>query len=78
MAQQWVIEAYSPSLNQTVREFQLSNLTVQPITDPVRAQQSADDFARRLNASLYMRTADWTSRATQQELGLHTLPGYIG
>lgn len=78
MAQQWVIEAYSPSLNQTVREFQLSNLTVQLVPDQQHAQQAATTFANRLNSTLHMRAGDWQPRATYQDLGIHTIPGYIG
>ena len=62
MREEYVIEAYSPSLNQSVREFQLESSGPASITDLQSAQQLAGNFSIRLN----------------QQLGIETMPGFVG
>ena len=62
MSEQHIIEAYSPTLNQTVREFHLNDFDIVDTTDANIAQQKADDFAIRLNQRQYLKTTDWVGK----------------
>lgn len=71
----YVIEAYSPSLHETHRWFDLSNLT--PPTDAIYAQQLADAFAGTFNREQKNYATDWVGKITWQDLGIETISGYI-
>jgi hypothetical protein len=74
--EKYVVYAFSPSLNQMVRRFDLANLD-QSISQQ-QAQQDADNFALLQNANQYMMTTDWQGLVRAEQLGIDTLPGYIG
>lgn len=76
MREEYVIQAYSPSKNQTVREFNLE-MGNPSITDKTKAQQFANAFASRLNHQQYLKTTDWVAKVEWQQLGIETLSGYI-
>lgn len=73
---EYTINAFSPSLNQTIREFDLGNNNPS-IQDKIYAQQLADAFATRLNKKRHMQVADWVGRAKFETLGIETLPNYL-
>lgn len=77
MSIEYVVEAYSPSLNQTVREFQLSNNANVSITSEAIALQHGQSFAQRMNNKQHMSATDWVAKVTLQELGIQTLPNYL-
>jgi hypothetical protein len=76
MATIYTVEAYSPSLGQTVREFDLTNVVNEQLT-----QQQADFLAARFaelqNRNFYMHVCDWQPRVIQQQVGIETLDGYL-
>jgi hypothetical protein len=75
MPQIYTVQAYSPALNQTVRQFDLTNIVNEQLT-----QQQADQMARRFaelkNSNFDMHTADWQPLVKLEEVGIHTLDGY--
>lgn len=77
MREEYVIQAYSPTAHQVIREFNLEmgNLS---ITDLNYATQIATSFAQRLNQQQYLKATDWEPKVEWQQLGIQTLPGYIG
>lgn len=77
MREEYVIEAFSPALNQSVREFHLEKNGIISITDTKYAQQLAESFATRLNQQQYLKSTDWQGRVTWQQLGIETLSNYI-
>ena len=70
MSIETTVYAYSPSLGQEVRMFNLENQKNIPMG--FQAQQQADSFVIRLNQQRYMHTADWQPRLKQEELGIQT------
>ena len=68
LTQGYYILAYSPSTNQTQREFDLVAGTTQ---DSRLAQQLAESFAARLNASGQIK--DWTAKIEFKTMGQETL-----
>jgi len=74
--EKYVVYAYSPSLNQMVRRFDLANLD-QSITEQ-QAMQDADNFAELQNTNQYMHATDWQGIVRSEQLGIDTLPGYLG
>jgi hypothetical protein len=72
----WTVYAYSPSLNQRVRRFDLANMQTQ-ITEQ-QARQDAQYFAQLQNTNQFMNTQDWQALVELEQLGIDTLPGYIG
>lgn len=75
MRQEYVIEAYSPSLNQSLRELNL-NMNNPAIQDRRYAQQVADAFAFKLNQQAKLKATDWIGRTRWEQAGLETIPGY--
>lgn len=71
----YIIEAYSPSLNESHRRFELADMTAP--TDPVIAQRDADAFAGIYNRDQKMHATDWVGRITWQSFGIETLPGFL-
>jgi hypothetical protein len=76
MREEYVIQAYSPSTNQTIREFNLE-MNNPSIKNKIEANQIASAFAYRLNKQKYLQATDWTPRVEFQQLGIETIPGYI-
>lgn len=72
---QYTIWAYSPSLNQEQRWFNLQDLN--PVTDANLAQRLADSHAQVFNSNAKMNATDWVGRIKLEELGITTVPGYI-
>jgi hypothetical protein len=71
----YVIEAYSPSLNETHRWFNLHDLA--PVQDELLAKQYADSFAGQFNRDQKNRATDWVGKVSWQDLGIETITGYI-
>ena len=78
MRQEYVIEAYSPTLHQTIREFHLHKHTCISMHCEISATQHAESFAARLNQQQYLKVNDWQPKVTYQSLGIETLDGFIG
>ena len=76
MREEYIIEAYSPSKNQTIREFNLE-MGNPSITNRSEANRLAESFATRLNKKQHLKTTDWQAKVTWQQLGIETIPGYI-
>lgn len=76
MREEYIIEAYSPSKNQKIREFNLEmgNPSITVLSD---ANRIAESFAARLNNQQYLKATDWQPKVTWQQLGIETIPGYI-
>ena len=72
----WTVYAYSPSLNQRVRRFDLANMQTE-ITEQ-QARQHADNFAELQRTNQYMMAQDWQAVVELEQLGIDTLPGYMG
>ena len=76
MATIYTVEAYSPSLGQTVRQFDLTNVVNEQLT-----QQQADFLAARFaelnNKNFYMTACDWQPKVIQQQVGIETIDGYL-
>ncbi len=51
--------AYSPSKNQTQREFDQDSLQGRHTLDRKLAEQKAQSFAQRLNQRHFLKTQDW-------------------
>ena len=69
------IWAYSSSLNEWHRQFDLANVT-QELTEQA-AQQAADSFAHVCNRDQKSRTTDWVGVVKVETVGVTTIPGYI-
>jgi hypothetical protein len=76
MATIYTVEAYSPSTGQTVRQFDLTNVVNEQLT-----QQQADFLAARFaelqNRNFYMTACDWQPLVKLQTVGVETIDGYI-
>jgi len=73
--QNYAVYAYSPSLHQQVRRFDLAN--VNTIITEQQAHQDAHYFALLQNTNQYLNTQDWQPRVQFEEHGIDTLPGWI-
>ena len=67
---QYVIEAYSATAHQSLRQVTLNNLEITKELNPIQAQQTADAFAYTLNQQSKLGATDWVGSATLQELGV--------
>jgi len=76
MAVIYTVEAYSPSLNQTVRQFDLTNIVPELMTKE-QADFLAGKFAALQTQQFYMHVCDWQPLVKQQEVGIQTLDGYL-
>jgi hypothetical protein len=76
MAQIYTVEAYSASLHQTFRQFDLTNVVDETLTRE-QADQLAQQFADLQNRNFYMHACDWQAKVIQQDVGIHTVDGYI-
>jgi len=72
----YTVEAYSPSLNQTVRQF---NLTASSLLqkDQAMALKDATVWCEQLNHQQYLQRADWCPRVEHLAVGIGTIPGWI-
>lgn len=70
----YYILIYSPSLNQTHREFDLVDGIT---TDQRMAQIQADAGAARFNQMFYNHAADWVGKIEWKQMGIETFPGYL-
>ena len=75
MPQIYTVLAYSPSLNQTIRQFDLTNV-VDTTSTQAQAQRSAEQFAHVQNSRFHMQTCDWQARVQLEQVGVETMPGY--
>jgi hypothetical protein len=71
--QEYTINAYSPSLNQSINLAQGNPA----LLDQQYAQKVADSFAYRLNQQRHMKATDWEGRAIFEAVGIETLPNYL-
>lgn len=69
MPQIYSVYAYSPSLNQEVRQFNLEGT----FDTQAVAEQWATAFAYQLSHDDYLRVCDWQARVRLEEVGIHTL-----
>ena len=76
MAIIYTVEAYSPSLNQTVRQFDLTNIVNEQLTKE-QADLAAERFATLQSSNFYMHACDWQPLVKQQEVGIQTVDGYL-
>ena len=76
MATIYTVEAYSPSTGQTVREFDLTNIVNEQLTQQ-QADFLAQKFAELQNRNFYMHVCDWQPKVIQQQVGIETLDGYL-
>jgi len=76
MATIFTVEAYSPSLNQTVRLFDLTNIVDETLTLEA-ANLAAQRFASLQSSNFYMHACDWQPVVKQQEVGIQTVDGYL-
>jgi hypothetical protein len=74
--QRYTVYAYSPTLNQQVRQFDLAHVD-SDITEQ-QAQRDAYYFALLQNTNCYMNTQDWQAKVVLELHGIDTIPGYIG
>jgi hypothetical protein len=75
MAQIYTVSAYSPSLNQTVRQIDLTNVLDTTSTQE-QAQRVAEQFAQQQNRQFHMTACDWQARVQLEQVGIQTVPGY--
>ena len=73
--QNYAVYAFSPSLNQQVRRFDLANIN-QVITEQ-QAGQDAEFFAQLNNTNQYLNVTDWQARVQLELHGIDTMPGWI-
>jgi hypothetical protein len=75
MSKIWIIEAHSRSTNQTLRWFNLAEDNL--ITDEQLAHRLAASHAQTLNQEHKLGATDWKPHVHEQEVGIHTLDGYV-
>jgi hypothetical protein len=75
MPQIYTVEAYSPSTGQTVRQFDLTNIVNEQMTEQ-EANLAATRFAQLQNQNFYMHVCDWQPKVTYQTVGVTTIDGY--
>jgi hypothetical protein len=74
--QTYTIWAYSPSLNESHRQFDLANINT-ALLDPIKAQQLADAHAHQYNQQRKQHKTDWVGQIKLETVGVTTIPGYI-
>jgi sugar phosphate isomerase/epimerase len=75
MAQVYTVSAFSPSLNQTIRQIDLTNV-LDVTSTQAQAQMVAEQFANLQNRQFHMQVCDWQARVQLEEVGVHTMPGF--
>jgi hypothetical protein len=76
MATIYTVEAYSPSTGQTVRQFDLTNVVNEQLTQQ-QADLAASRFAQLQNQNFYMHACDWQPLVKLQTVGIETVDGYL-
>ena len=71
----YTVYAYSPSLNQRIRMFDLAHINAQLTKE--QADKDAEFFALKQRTDRYMHAEDWQGQVSLEEHGIDTLPGYI-
>jgi len=71
----YTVYAHSPSTNQTVRRFDLTDAGNYSESE---AHEHAEWFAHLQNTNRYMNTADWVGQVVLEQHGIDTIPGYQG
>lgn len=74
--QTYTIWAYSPSLNESHRQFDLANINT-ALLDPTLAQRLADAHAGLFNQQHKQHVTDWVGQIKLETVGVTTIPGYI-
>jgi hypothetical protein len=72
MATIYTVEAYSPSTGQTLRQFDLTNIVNEQLTQQ-QAQILAEQFALLKNKNFDLHACDWQPVVRQQQVGIETL-----
>jgi hypothetical protein len=75
MPQIYTVEAYSPSTGQSVRQFDLTNVVNEQLTQE-QANFLAERFAELQNRNFYLRACDWQPVVKYQSVGVATIDGY--
>ena len=75
--QGYTIWAFSPSLNIGHRQFDLANMNT-PVLNEQQAQTTANYFADSYNRQFKQGVCDWRGQVKMEDMGIHTIPGYIG
>jgi hypothetical protein len=71
----YTIWAYSPSLNEWQRQFDLHNIT--PEHTAADADLWAESFAITLNREHRGQATDWQGRIRWEDTGIITIPNYL-
>lgn len=71
---QYVIEAYSATAHQTIRQVTLNNMAITPELNKRQAEQTASAFAGTLNQQGKLQATDWVGRAVLKDLGAEFTP----
>lgn len=71
----YTVWAYSPSLNEEHRLFDLADTT--PYTTLAEAERDAEAFAREFNRVRKQHATDWQPRIKEEAVGITTIPGYL-
>jgi hypothetical protein len=72
----YAIYAFSPTLNQRVRQFNLAQINV-PQLDATAAQKDADIFAHIQNQNEYLGATNWQGQIVLEQHGIDTLDNFI-
>lgn len=71
---QYVIEAYSPTAHETIRQVTLNNMAITLELNKRQAEQTAASFAATLNSQQKLNATDWKGRAVLKDLGSEFTP----
>lgn len=72
MSKEWVITAWSPSLERRISELRLVPQD-RVIKQEKLARMTAESFAQRLNLQEFQHATDWVGEYRYLEVGQHTL-----
>jgi len=72
LIEEYTVYAYSPSLNQEVRQFNIEGSSTGSFKDRMVAEQWARAFAYSLGEQEHMRVYDWQARVKLEQLGADT------
>jgi hypothetical protein len=72
----YTVEAFSPSLNQSVRQFNLMSTSLLQDNEQI-ARKDAEIWCEQLNRQQYMNRADWLPRVEHLAVGIGTIPGFL-
>jgi hypothetical protein len=72
LIEEYTVYAYSPSLNQEVRQFNIEGSSTGSFKDRMVAEQWARAFAYSLGEQEHMLVHDWQARVKLEQLGADT------